>query len=203
MGTLLTGQQGTPALCTANRVFFLFFIFLFWGEFVFLKKCVPICLFLSRCTHTLGILWYNVFHQRELVIMTRTRCYVENKVLHASSEFWSECSELSGVVKNSSWFLDSCHGASHRLLNFSMILWRGGSYTFFSVDHHYVYYQAIKRELNRRLLYECRCDERLKAKAERSTRIAYTGLRGGLEHLKIETRLTDERFESVMGECVI
>ena len=24
---------------------------------------------------------------------------------------------------------------------------------------------------------------------------------GGLEHLKIETRLIDERFESVMGEC--
>jgi hypothetical protein len=31
----------------------------------------------------------------------------------------------------------------------------------------------------------------------------YTGLCGGLEHLKIETRLRDERFESVMGECVI
>ncbi len=28
-------------------------------------------------------------------------------------------------------------------------------------------------------------------------------LRGGLEHLKIETRLIDERFASVMGECVI
>ncbi len=27
--------------------------------------------------------------------------------------------------------------------------------------------------------------------------------RGGLEHLKIETRLIDERFTSVMGECVI
>ena len=26
---------------------------------------------------------------------------------------------------------------------------------------------------------------------------------GGLEHRKIETRLIDERFESVMGECVI
>jgi len=26
---------------------------------------------------------------------------------------------------------------------------------------------------------------------------------GGLEHLKIETRLIDERFASVMGECVI
>jgi hypothetical protein len=25
---------------------------------------------------------------------------------------------------------------------------------------------------------------------------------GGLEHLKIETRLIDERFASVMGECV-
>ena len=47
------------------------------------------------------------------------------------------------------------------------------------------------------------CDERLKAKAEGSTRLPYTRLRGGLEHLKIETRLIDERFASVMGECVI
>ncbi len=38
---------------------------------------------------------------------------------------------------------------------------------------------------------------------ERSTRLTYTGFRGGLEHLKIETRLIDERFASVMGECVI
>ena len=44
-------------------------------------------------------------------------------------------------------------------------------------------------------------DERLKAKAEGSTRLTYTGLCGGLEHLKIETRLIDERFESVMGKC--
>jgi len=28
-------------------------------------------------------------------------------------------------------------------------------------------------------------------------------LRGGLEHLKIETRLINEMFASVMGECVI
>ncbi len=52
-------------------------------------------------------------------------------------------------------------------------------------------------------MYEYRCDERLKAKTEGSTRLTYTGLRGGLEHLKIETRLIDERFASVMGECVI
>ena len=50
---------------------------------------------------------------------------------------------------------------------------------------------------------ECRCDERLKAKAEGTTRLPYTRLRGGLEHLKIETRLLDERFVSVMGECVM
>ena len=51
-----------------------------------------------------------------------------------------------------------------------------------------VYYESIKRELNRRLIYECRCDERLKEEAERSTRLGYTGLCGELEHLKIETR---------------
>jgi hypothetical protein len=43
----------------------------------------------------------------------------------------------------------------------------------------------------------------LKTKTERSTRLTYTGLWGELEHLKMETRLIDERFASVMGECVI
>jgi hypothetical protein len=52
-------------------------------------------------------------------------------------------------------------------------------------------------------MYECRCDERLKVKSEGSTRLGYTGFHGGLEQLKIGTRLIDERFESVMGECVI
>jgi hypothetical protein len=52
-------------------------------------------------------------------------------------------------------------------------------------------------------MYKYRCDERLKAKAEGSTRLAYTGLRVGLEHLKIETRLIDERFAIVMGQCVV
>ncbi len=47
----------------------------------------------------------------------------------------------------------------------------------------------------------CRCDERLKSKAEGSTRLVYTGLCGGLEHLKIETRWIDERFVCVLGEC--
>jgi hypothetical protein len=48
-----------------------------------------------------------------------------------------------------------------------------------------VYYETIKRKLNRRLMYECRWDERLETKDEGSTLLVYTGLRGGLEHLKI------------------
>ena len=51
-------------------------------------------------------------------------------------------------------------------------------------------------------IYECRCDERLKTKVEEFTRLVYTGLHGGLEHLKIETRLIDEKFANTMGEYV-
>jgi hypothetical protein len=53
-----------------------------------------------------------------------------------------------------------------------------------------VSHETIKRELIKRLTHECRCDERLKTKIERSTYLTYTGLRGGLD-LKIETRLSD------------
>ena len=45
-----------------------------------------------------------------------------------------------------------------------------------------VYYESINREFKRRHIYECRCGERLKL-----------NLRD----------LLDERFVSVMGECVI
>jgi hypothetical protein len=65
-----------------------------------------------------------------------------------------------------------------------------------------VYYESRKRELKTRPIYECRFDERLKTKSEKSTRLGYTGLFGELEHLKIKTRLIDEMFESVMGEYV-
>jgi hypothetical protein len=47
------------------------------------------------------------------------------------------------------------------------------------------------------------CDERLKTKVEESTLLSDTGGFGELEHLKIKTRLIDEKFPSVMGECVI
>jgi hypothetical protein len=58
-------------------------------------------------------------------------------------------------------------------------------------------------ELKTRPIYEFRCDERLKTKTEESTHLGYTGFLGELEHLKIKTRLIDEKFPSVMGECVI
>ena len=60
----------------------------------------------------------------------------------------------------------------------------------------------MKRELKRRPIYECRCDERLKTKTEESDLLVSNGLLGELEHLKIETRLIDEMFASVMGEYV-
>jgi hypothetical protein len=75
----------------------------------------------------------------------------------------------------------------------------GGSFKYYLVHDE-------SRKLICRLMtlpiYECRCDERLKTKTEKSTRLAYTGLHGELEHLKIKTRLIDEMFTSVIGEYV-
>ena len=66
----------------------------------------------------------------------------------------------------------------------------------------FVYYESIKRELKIRPIYECRCDERLQTKDKEFTRLSYTGLIGGLEHLKIETRLIDEKITNTVGEYV-
>ena len=65
-----------------------------------------------------------------------------------------------------------------------------------------VYYESRKREIKRRLIYEYRYDERLKTKNEESTRLSHTGLVVELEHLKIKTRLIDEKFANAMGEYV-
>ena len=39
-----------------------------------------------------------------------------------------------------------------------------------------VYYESIKREIKTKLIYECRCDERLKTRVEESTRLGCTQL---------------------------
>ncbi len=67
---------------------------------------------------------------------------------------------------------------------------------------YFVYCESMKQDLKTKPINECRYDERLKTKAEGSTRLAYTGLLGKMEHLKIKTRLIDEMFDSVMGEYV-
>ena len=61
-----------------------------------------------------------------------------------------------------------------------------------------------KRELKRRPTYEYRCDERLKVKVEGCTRLVYTGLREGLEHLKIKTRFDIQCYRQCcrLGENV-
>ncbi len=67
----------------------------------------------------------------------------------------------------------------------------------------FVYYESIKRDLQRRLIYEYRWDERLRTKTEESTLLGDTGLVVELEHLKTKTRLIDKKFASVRGECEI
>ncbi len=63
--------------------------------------------------------------------------------------------------------------------------------------------KSIKEELKTRSIYDCRCDESLEPKNDKSTGLVYTGLLEELEYLKMETRLIDEKFPSVMGESVI
>jgi hypothetical protein len=56
----------------------------------------------------------------------------------------------------------------------------------------------MKRKMKIKPIYECRCDGRLQSK--RFTRLSHTGLVVELEHLKIKTRLTNEKLASVKGE---
>jgi hypothetical protein len=59
----------------------------------------------------------------------------------------------------------------------------------------------MKLKLKMKPIYECRCNGRLQTK--RFTSLSHTGLVLELEHLKIKTRLTNEKFASVKGECEI
>ena len=65
----------------------------------------------------------------------------------------------------------------------------------------FVYYEWMKRKIKIKPIYECRCDGRLQTK--RFTRLSHTGLVVELEHLKIKTRLTNEKFTRVKGDCEI
>ena len=68
-----------------------------------------------------------------------------------------------------------------------------------------VYYESINRELKTKLMYECRCDERLKTKVEESTRLTCTVLhdKTNQKHLEIKMRSTSEKSGNAMGERAI
>ena len=66
----------------------------------------------------------------------------------------------------------------------------------------FVYHESIKQELKIRCTCECRCDDRLQTKTKEFTRLVCPGLVVKLEHIKIETRLLDEKFTIAMGEYV-
>jgi hypothetical protein len=62
--------------------------------------------------------------------------------------------------------------------------------------------ELVKRELMRRPIYECRCDGRLKTKAEGSKRLAYTGLLGGLEHPKDRYEVNTDVHGTILYETL-
>ena len=61
----------------------------------------------------------------------------------------------------------------------------------------------MKRDLKGIHTKRCQCNERLKTKTEGSKLLTNTELRGERVHLKIETRLRGEMFESMRVEYVI
>jgi hypothetical protein len=74
---------------------------------------------------------------------------------------------------------------------------------FLHVHREVIYYESIKRELKISPTYECRYDERLQTGVEEFTRLTYRFLLfGGLEHVKIETRLVNEKIPNTLGEYV-
>jgi hypothetical protein len=66
----------------------------------------------------------------------------------------------------------------------------------------FVYYESRKRELKTRPIHECRYDERLKSKDEKSTRLGYTGFLGELEHLEDNERHF-VRQDWTSGRCLL
>ncbi len=64
-----------------------------------------------------------------------------------------------------------------------------------------VYYKSRKRELYASFYHKLLL-ERLQSKTKEFTRLTYTGLVVELEHLKIDTRLINEKFANAMGEYV-
>jgi len=105
---------------------------------------------------------------------------VNENVSHLSIKKFSRVIlEVVGVKSSFSHFRNQSRGLSSESESVS------GNFRRFRVIHpstdlvktvFFVYYESIKRELKIRPIFECRCDERLKTKAEESTLLSHTGL---------------------------
>jgi hypothetical protein len=116
-----------------------------------------------------------------------------------------------GVMKDKELLVEETKTSSHTLGSVFLLLFicsrikrakseskKCHSTTMLSCECMFIIMSSLLIEKTRSKLktykYESRCDERLKAKSQGSTRLTYTGLCGELEHLKIKTRLIDERI---------
>jgi hypothetical protein len=93
--------------------------------------------------------------------------------IHVCDVSVSPCDDPEDQMVVGGWYIHvntlvSRRNSSRRLVMFRSLEGRLDSKTF------YVYYEEIKRELNRRPIYECRCDERLQGKVEGSTHLVNT-----------------------------
>jgi hypothetical protein len=129
-----------------------------------------------------------------LLLWGRTRLIVNQSLkLLFSSSILNSCTVWS-FFSLSHFFLfqitsNTCMRHSSHVVFESLVLRTStpSTPTGYRLTSRCVYYEETKREVNRIRIYECRCDERLRVKAEGSTRLTYSGLDGGLEHLKMET----------------
>jgi hypothetical protein len=138
------------------------------------------------CTPTHVVVYLNITH-----------CTLTNTYLYSETIKWDLNRRLIYECRCDERLKDKVEGSTR--LTYTGLL---GGLEHLKIETRFVYYETIQWNLSERLICECRCDERLNTKAEGSTRLTYTVFHGGLEHLKIKTRLIDQKFASVMGECV-
>jgi len=98
--------------------------------------------------------WKILFLGRRSLKMSCVPTQGRKSVWQTVNEPYSSV-RVKGTVENTTWCRSS---------------WKASQVESLVLIPQFVHYETIKRELNKRLMYECRCDERLKAKTEGSPR---------------------------------
>ncbi len=130
--------------------------------------------------------------------LVHTGSVVELEHLKIKTRLTNEKDECEGWV----WDLDTIDAPSRlRFTRKDATLVRGRPTLLLSCvrkSNFFFYHESMKRKLKIKPTYECLCNGRLQTK--RFIRLTHTGLVVELEHLKIKTRLTNEKLLSVKGE---